>query len=131
MALYDDQLSLDRDKVRFLVGDTDNDNPMLSDNEVGFALSENNNDIYMSAAYLCEALAAGFARDVNYRFSTLWLNAGDAYEHFTRRAQQLRRDADSATGQPIFTMGEGTDEDAPEIFWYGMHDNPPTPQTED
>jgi hypothetical protein len=104
---------------------------MLSDGEIAFALLENTDDVYMASADLCDALAAGFARDVNYRFSTLWLNAGDAYKHFKERGAQLRADASAQTGQPIFTMGEGTDPDAPEIFWYGMHDNPPTPQTED
>lgn len=131
MSIYDSTLSLDRDKVRFLVGDTDDDNQMLSDSEIAFALSENNDGIYLASADLCEALAAGFARDVNYRFSTLWLNAGDAYKHFVDRGIQLRSDAESATGQPIFTMGEGTDPDAPEIFWYGMHDNPPIPQVDE
>jgi len=131
MSQYDPSLVLDRDKVRFLVGDKDDDHQMLSDSEIAFALSENNDDIYMAAADLCEALAAEFSRDVNYRFSTLWLNAGDAYDHFMDRARQLRSDASAQTGQPIFTMGAGTDSDEPEIFWYGMHDNPPQPRTED
>ena len=131
MSQYDPTLTLDRDKIRWLVGDTDDEQQMLYDSEIAFALTEEVDDLYLSSAMICESLAASFARDVNYRFSTLWSNAGDAYAHFRGLASTLRTEASRNTGQPIFTMGEGTDPDAPEIFWYGMHDNLPTAQTDD
>ncbi len=130
MSQYDPTLTLDRDKIRWLVGDTDDDQQMLSDSEIAFALTEEGGDLHLASAVICESLAASFARDVNYRFSTLWSNAGDAYTHYKDLANTLRTEASRNTGRPIFTMGEGTDPDAPEIFWYGMHDNPPQPQTD-
>lgn len=131
MSKYDPSLTLDRDKVRLLVGDTDDDHQMLVDTEIEFALTEEADDIYLASARLCEIIAARFARDVNYRFSTLWLDSGDAYDHFLSLAERYRTESSRNTGQPIFTMGEGVDDEAPEIFWYGMHDNPPVSQTED
>lgn len=50
-----------RDKVRFLIGDTDTANQLITDEEIAFLLAEWNNDGYVSAARGCDALAARFA----------------------------------------------------------------------
>ena len=89
MSQYDETLPTDRDKVRFLIGDTDNDTLMLSDTEVEFALSENSDNLYAAGSSLCKSIAARFARDVNYRFSTLWQDSGDAYIHYMELAETL------------------------------------------
>lgn len=130
MSNYDPSLSTERDKVRFLVGDTDNDNLMLSDDEVTFALTEAAANIYSAAASLCKSIAARFARDVNYRFSTLWQDAGDAYAHYMALAEKYTAEAEAGAGDSLtgitFTMSGSRCTQYPEEFWYGMHDNPQT-----
>jgi len=127
MATYDDNLSTDRDKVRFLIGDTDDDNQMLSDNEIAFLLTQENSNLLLASASACEAIAAKFARDVNYRFSTMWQDASDAYAHYMQLAEKYRTESSRNSGQPIFTFNENINSgEAVELFWYGMHDNPPT-----
>lgn len=133
MSQYDPTVSTERDKVRFLIGDTDNDNLMLSDDEVGFALTEKSDDIYLASATLCKSIAARFARDVNYRFSTLWQDAGDAYAHYMDLAKQYEDAALIGGGsmEVVFTMSGSRCQDNPEEFWYGMHDNPQTLKTDE
>lgn len=131
MSTYDDNLSNDRDKVRFLVGDTEDDQQMLSDGEIAFTLTQTGDNLLLAAAYACETIAAKFARDVNYRFSTMWQDASDAYDHFMDLAKKRRMESERNTGQPIFTFNENINGGlAPELFWYGMHDNPPTTKTD-
>lgn len=133
MSQYDPSVPTDRDKVRFLIGDTDNDNLMLSDDEVAFTLSENADDLYLTAASLCKSIAARFARDVNYRFSTLWQDSGDAYEHYMALAKRYEEEALSGGGslEVVFTMSGSRCTQYPEEFWYGMHDNPQTLKTDE
>jgi hypothetical protein len=131
MSTYDDNLTTDRDKVRFLIGDTDDDQQMLSDNEIAFILTQENNNLLLSASNACRAIAAKFARDVNYRFSTMWQDASDAYDHFMDLAEKHRIGSERNIGQPVFTYNENINGgNAVELFWYGMHDNTPTVPTD-
>jgi len=134
MSRYDKTLPTDRDKVRLLIGDTNNDVLLMEDEEIEFLLTNNNSALYLTAADACEIIAAKFARDVNYRFSTLWQDAGDAYEHYMALAEKHRKTADSSETVPSglsFTASDILDTDDPAVFWYGMTDNPPVPSADD
>lgn len=50
-----------RDKVRFLIGDTDSTNELLQDAEITFLFNEWNSNAYLAAAHACDSLAAKFA----------------------------------------------------------------------
>lgn len=52
----------DRDKVRFLIGDTDTTDQLLSDEEIAWALDNTDDSIYQASHDLCVSLAAKFAR---------------------------------------------------------------------
>jgi len=134
MSLYDKSLVKDRDKVRLLIGDTNNDVLLMEDEEIEFLLANNSNALYLTAADACEVIAAKFARDVNYRFSTLWQDAGDAYAHYMALAEKHRKTANDAEAVPSglsFVASDVMDQDDPAIFWYGMMDNPPVPSSDD
>lgn len=124
---YDPALLVDEDKVRLMIGDVDNDNLMFQDSEVAYFLALNNDDLYSAAADMCETVAARFARDVNYRFSTLWQDAGDAYDHYMKLAEAYRKKSGETPGNISFTSSVGADDNVgyPEHIWYEMHDNPP------
>jgi hypothetical protein len=123
MSKYDPNLGTDRDKVRFLVGDTDDDNIMLSDSEIAYLLSLEGNDVFGTASRACESIAAMFAREVDTRFSTLWQDASQAFEHYTRLSARLAVQAGRSDVAPEFLYAN-IDPDSPAVFWVGMHDNP-------
>lgn len=132
---YDPTLAKDTDKVRYLVGDTDDDDLMLEDTEIKFLLTLENDNLFEAAARACETIAAKFARDVNYRFSTMWQDASDAYDHYMRLAKRLRERDEyhfpdlGFKASPVFD--DRNEDYGPEVFWVAMHDNPPTPQDPD
>lgn len=51
--------------VRYLIGDTDSSDPLLQDEEVNFALSQNGTNIYNAASWCCKAIVAKFSRLVD------------------------------------------------------------------
>jgi hypothetical protein len=48
--------------VRFLIGDTDSSDEQVQNEEITFALSEKNDNVYGAGEYIAEALAAKYAR---------------------------------------------------------------------
>ncbi len=129
---YDETLPDNCNKVRFLIGDTDSDDPMLKDTEIEYCITVENSDLFFAAARCCETVASRFARDVDYRFSTLWQNAGDAFDHYMALAERLRKSDQSVfDGIGLQMSAVLTDRinnsGGPEIFWIGQHDNPSVP----
>lgn len=51
--------------VRLLLGDTDTNDQQVQNEEVTFALSENGNNLYYSAAWVARTLSNKYARRVN------------------------------------------------------------------
>lgn len=54
-----------KDQVRFLVGDTDESDPLLDDREILYLLAQYNNAPINAAIRACEAIMGKFARMVN------------------------------------------------------------------
>ena len=59
---YTDPNTSDRDKIRFLIGDTDSTDPLLSDEEIAFTLAEAGGSVYQAGHDSCYAIAAKFSR---------------------------------------------------------------------
>ena len=57
----DNPLGSPRDALRFKIGDTNQDDPLLTDAQCGYLLDDYANDILRAAIAGCEALAAKFA----------------------------------------------------------------------
>jgi len=51
--------------TRLLVGDTNSSEPQLQDAEVNFSLGQNNDNVYLAAAWLARVLSMKFAREVD------------------------------------------------------------------
>ena len=83
----------DRDKVRFLIQDTDSTNPHITDEEIAWLLAEWA-DPYDSAAAAADVLAGRFAHKSNYSKSvgelSLSENFADQCAHFQELARNLR-----------------------------------------
>ena len=86
---YDDGMSSDKDRVRFLIGDTDSADPILSDGEVLYALDEEGG-VRAAAAFCCDAIAAKYARLADISEGQLSISYSQRYGHYTAKATQLR-----------------------------------------
>ena len=94
---YVDPSSGDRDKVRFLIGDTDSNDPILQDGEITFLLTTWGN-IYAAAAYAAEAIAGRYAHKTNYSRSIGDLSISESY---ATSAAEFRELAKSLKAQEI------------------------------
>src|SRR5689334_18389528 len=105
---YDSSLSADKDKVRWLCGDTDTNDQLVQDEEIAFALSDAGNDLRRAAATVCEAIALRFANSLTLDKapgSVSW-DAAERAELFRKRAEDLRQQATTlGAGAGIFGGG--------------------------
>lgn len=115
---FDSDFTLDRDKVRFEVGDTGPDNYLVSDQMIEYCVSVEGT-LLRAAARIAEHLAARFARETQERQANLTLDHGWKQQHFEILAKKLRARSGSVpiTSNQIRGIGgEGR-------FKLGMHDN--------
>jgi len=85
------------DAVRFLCGDTDTTNQLISNEEITFLLSEWNSDTYLAAAFACDAIAGVYAGKSDSSRSVGDLSISTQYgassRTFLERAAALRAQA--------------------------------------
>lgn len=79
------------DEVRFLVGDTVEDDPLLQDEELAYLVTEYGGDTLRAAAAACDQLANRFARDVTKSGDGLSISSGERHRQFAERAAALRK----------------------------------------
>lgn len=88
-----DPASSIQDRVRFLIGDTDTEDPQFQDAEILFLISSESNELG-AAAGGCEALAMRFARLCDRSMGrALSVSASQQYEHYQQQSITLRRQA--------------------------------------
>jgi hypothetical protein len=90
-----DPNSSDLDKVRFLIGDTDPEDRLLSDEEILFLLHDRGS-FYSAASIACLTIAARYAREVNRQVGDLRIDAEQRQKHY----QQLHEHFASQAGEP-------------------------------
>jgi hypothetical protein len=91
-------LSTDRDKVRLLVGDTDQTDPLLYDDEVDACLAQRvvettsgtTYNLIAAAADAAGAIAAKFARDFNFSEDGQNFQRAQRVGHYQSLEQSLR-----------------------------------------
>jgi hypothetical protein len=86
---YVDPNRNDRDKVRFLIGDTCEDEPQVTDEEIAFALTEHP-VINLAAARVLRAMAAKWSRLVSSKVGDIGIsNAAAVSKSLSDRANEL------------------------------------------
>lgn len=80
--------SSDRDQVRFLMGDIDENEPLMPDEEILFAISEQSN-LRLAAAMCLRALASLYSRKVTNKVGDVSTNCSDLAKAFKARADEL------------------------------------------
>lgn len=84
--------------VRLLIGDVIQDDPLIQDEEINFAVSQSSN-VYSAAAWCCGAIAAKFARDVTTTISgTLREQLSDKINHYGQLQRDLEKQSNKAGG---------------------------------
>lgn len=87
---YVDPNTSDRDKIRFLIGDTDSSDPLLSDEEIAFTLSEAGGSVYQAGHDSCYAIAAKFSRmAASKSVGDLSISYSDRAAAFAAQAERL------------------------------------------
>lgn len=87
-----DPATTSRDAVRFLVGDTDTTDQLVSDEEISWVLTQHSG-VRHAAAATCEAIAAKFARQAEMSVDDVSIKAGEKAEHYRALAKELRAQA--------------------------------------
>ena len=121
------------DAIRFLVGDTDESDPLVSDEEIEW-FAEEWSDKYHAAAAVCETLAAKFAREVNVSADGMSFSGSEISRNFNHRAEALRQMSGRQRkhGLPYFggaswkerAMADRDPDKIPTSFRSHMHDHP-------
>jgi len=98
--MYDSTLATDADKVRLIIGDTDNDHLLLSDEVIDWLLTRNS-DIDLAAADACEMVAASLARDFKQMALDGESVTDEAYDRYMSLAKELRRKVGRRCAMPF------------------------------
>lgn len=77
--------------VRLLIGDTDENDQLVQDEEVLFSLAQNNDNIYFAGSWAANIIAAKFARKVNTKLEgALSSNYSDLARQYKALSADLR-----------------------------------------
>lgn len=131
---YSDPGDNSKDAVRFLVGDTVQDDGLIEDEEINYILDEFD-DVYEAAASVAEAIASRFAREVAHSGDGLSYSGNQLNQHYSDMAVRLRRLASrrrrSGAGPYVggisYREREKADQEydlIPSAFRSSMHDHP-------
>ena len=135
---YDgDPSANERDEVRWLVGDTDTTDQLVTDEEIAYALAKCATPT-LAAAAVCDAISAKFSREADRRVGDVSLSASQKAKAYKTLADDLRSDA-GVLALPTFggisiaakeTIDEDTDSVQPS-FRIGQDDHPGIPSERD
>jgi hypothetical protein len=87
---YVDPTSGDRDKVRFLIQDTDSTDAHLQDAEITYLITVWGN-VYKAAAYAAEIIAAKYSHKTNYSRSIGDLSISESYSESATQFRELAK----------------------------------------
>lgn len=131
---YSDPAANDKDAVRFLVGDTDTTDQLVSDEEISFILTKETSP-YKAASAVAEVIAGKFARTINQSADGLSYSGSELFKHYMELAKTLRglaRRLEGGGPRPyaggIYTADRIKDDNNAALergyFSSRMHDNP-------
>ena len=123
-----------QDKVRFLIGDTNEDKGLVTDSEIAWALSEEGDNAYRAAALVCDAVASLKAQEADMSVGDLKISASQIATNYTAKArtlrsQALRRGVSIHAGGISVDRKDTVEDDSDRVepfFTRGTHVNPAT-----
>ena len=94
--------------VRLLVGDTDTTDQLVQDEEITFALSQANDNIYYAAAWVCRTIAAKFSRMVDTQLDgALQASYSDRAKQYQQLAVQVENQGKKTSGKSLGVFAGG------------------------
>jgi hypothetical protein len=96
------------DTVRFLIGDVDQNEQLLQDEEINYLLEIYSN-VYVAAANAARSIAARFARQVDESVGDMQLSLAQRVTHYRQLAEELEKKASTSPAweqphEPIFKL---------------------------
>lgn len=113
-----------RDAVRLAIGDTDDSDQQLSDEEIAYFLSLNENDVILASADAADALSAQYSRMAVEE-------VGDSEQDLSKKAQNYRLLADRLRARNEAGENGSEEENVPLVAAAGGIDRPPKFKLED
>lgn len=101
---YTPDFTVSRDKVRFLIQDTDTNDRLVTDEEIAFILTESSN-IYRAASKLCRSIALSLGRKLTLIDPAMRLDRNEQYTHYMELAKEYGDQALSSGGVALFAGG--------------------------
>ena len=89
------------DAVRLYIGDTDNENPLLSDYEIEFALTQAGNVTIDAAIVCCKLLSAQHAGKVDTTIESVSVKHSQLSEKYTKLAGDLEAIKSKLSGSGV------------------------------
>lgn len=111
-----------RDEVRFLIGDTDPQDPLLQDEEIDYLLAQKE-AVNQVAVTACKYILAKLAREVDYTIGPERVAASQKYRHYMSVLQRLTDEASKWSAAPSIAPNHSTP--SLPVFDLGMHDYGP------
>lgn len=109
------------DECRFLLGDTDEANPILQDEEILYIIDKSNSNVNLLRYNLFLQAATVFARDIKRSLGPQSEDPTSRLNFFRTQAEEYRsKIASKGVSVPVFSY--------PKVFRKGMHSNPPWPK---
>lgn len=109
------------DSLRFILGDTEAQDPMFTDEELLFLLDKHPGALAKAGLEACTRMIAKLARQVDYTIGPESVRASQKLDNFLRLKEELSADEIPLSG-PVWT-GPQRDTATQPIFSIGMHDN--------
>lgn len=124
-----------KDSVRFLIGDTDTTEQLVTDEEIAFSLLQTDDDIYKASIVIARSIVAKFARLVDTSIDSVRVANSQKVKQYTDLIAQLNLMADSISNSlagpeitgisqsEMDTVKDNTDRYVPN-FEEGIFNNP-------
>jgi len=112
----------DIDRYRFIVGDTDPDDPLMQDEEIKYLVDKANGNDNMAAYLIFSHAATIFARDIKRTLGPQSEDPSSRLKYFNDKAAEYKN--------KIYAAGLSLPKyDSPKVFMKGMDNNPPSVRT--
>mgnify|MGYP001553039507 CR=1 FL=1 len=99
MAYSGDPSSSETDEVRFLIGDTDTSNEILTDAEIDYTINDKGS-VSAAAVACAEAIAAQYAKKADKSVGDLKISYSKLYDTYIKLANRLKQKASLKLGKP-------------------------------
>lgn len=106
------------DKYRFLIGDTDPDEPIMQNEEIEYLANQANGNDNLASYLLFTQAATIYARDIKRSLGPQSEDPTARLKYFSSRADEFKA--------KLYAAGLSIPKyDAPKVFMKGMDNNPP------